>query len=57
MITIGCDQQIGQLVGKLMLTDEWVSQQSPKYSFPTAMNSGIQCQLLVRRDVGNEPGV
>ena len=56
MIAIGCDQQIGQL-GKLMLTEEWVSQQSPKYSFPTAMNSGIQCQLLVRRDVGNEPGV
>jgi hypothetical protein len=57
VVTISVDQQISQFVGKIVLTDEWVSQQRPEDAFPAAVDRGIQSQFLVRRDVRNEPGV
>ncbi len=56
MIAIGADQQVGQLVGKIMLADERVREQRPEHAFPSALDSSVQCQFLVRRYVGNEPG-
>jgi hypothetical protein len=57
MITIGVDQQISQFVSKIKLSNEWVCQQRPEHAFSPAVDRSIQGQLLVRRDVGDEPGV
>jgi hypothetical protein len=56
VISIGGNQQIGQLVSEVVLTDEWVSQQCSEHPFPPAVDGGGKCQVLVRRDVRNQAG-
>ena len=56
MIPIGRNQQIGQLVGDVVLADKRVRQQRPEHPLPPTLDSSVQRQLLVRGNVGNETG-